>query len=98
MGWNSDMSAAPRDGTRIWAFFPGIVVPGRKKGTTRRTQDRQVSVFWQNSPKSRDGHELSVFALGLVEKHGGFWTSHANGHRPTEGAPSHWMPLPEPPK
>ncbi len=92
------IATAPRDGTWVWAFMPGVVVPQRKGKRTRKTLDRQASVRWVENPEDGDGFHLSDHAKELRDKHGGFWSGEAGGRRPTANLPTHWRYLPEPPE
>lgn len=67
MGWNSDMEAAPRDGT--------VILGGRTSSLTPWWIVYPMRQYWS------DGRWLC-----------------ADDGKHYEPEPTHWMPLPEPPK
>ena len=81
------IETAPRDGSKIMLFISqgaGHILLGFWMSITP-TEERKLSYL---SDKKRT----------LMYKDGGYWSSHFNGEKPMRHKPTHWMPLPEPPK
>jgi|SRR5580692_342018 hypothetical protein len=91
--WHS----APKDGTVILGYFPRAEVKTRF-GTFRQTKPHITMIRWW-SPGEIAGNDFGGDKRKfLEEKQGGYWGGIGRRARPTMGVPSHWMPLPEPPR
>lgn len=97
------IESAPRDGTWIWAYLPPVSVPVRGKGKKPRRNKlggRQKAIKWVCPEQDTfpGGAHLTDHAKRLRAEQGGYWTTGGQGRKPSDGAPSHWMPLPSPPE
>lgn len=88
------IETAPQSGERILLYSPKRWTKRGKQHTLRYPY---ISIGFWNSNTALD-ENISAHRHELIMKHGGYWSNHFKGEKPLEGLPTHWMPLPQPPK
>lgn len=91
------IETAPRDGNRLLLYVPKKIFTKRNSLITINSMN--LIGYWRNLDDENIDH-LRPRVINILKKEHGCWTNQPvkKGIMPIVGIPTHWMPLPQPPK